>query len=765
VKKLFFLLTFLIVTLSLKSTTYYIDPAGNNSHTGLISSPWLTLAYACAHTTSGDIIHVNAGTFTETVQCTKAVGVSIEGVGVTSHIISQVVFTRSGDLTGAAIMCSSASEGTNDNSHISGIWLDGNYYAGSTGSSSATGNDGIFVQRRSNVKIFNCTISGFYLNGIALHGSTIYAQPSIYATGNEIHDCIITDNGNEDSTWGGGGNIEIGGQGDGTLIHDNTISCIGRQNHGLINGNNLSGAYHNEGVKFYNNLCYKNEQESVWSFHIEMWNTDGGMEAYGNTFNGGDTGIDIAGDWSTKGSYAYSWYVHDNLFTGNYLTSHEKKIGIDIENGTQQDIWIYRNHFYQKHAPFNITNGDDASVVIQRVWIAYNIMESCGYGVPGGYQVINNIHLPGDMTLTDFYFCNNVIIGEADAYYIGFDIDNAGTITNMYFRNNIIVNFLHSFGWLYVANAGSMNGLYVNNNIQYNNSNSNDPLLTGNSVSNYSYTNATKTAPPFVSSTDFHLTAARNGVAVSFPITWADYDGNTLASPPEMGVYEYGTISAPTVTTTAASNIAQTTTTSGGNVTADGGATVTARGVCWGTSANPITSGSHTSDGTGTGTFASSIIGLTAYTIYHVRAYATNSQGISYGSDVQFTTSAAITIPVVTTTAITSITITTATSGGTISSDGGSTVTAKGVCWGISTNPTTSGNHTSDISGTSTFTSAITGLTAGTVYHVRAYASNGVGTAYGSDVRFTSAVVTSISPVTHNGVPVISGGKILIITR
>jgi len=65
---------------------------------------------------------------------------------------------------------------------------------------------------------------------------------------------------------------------------------------------------------------------------------------------------------------------------------------------------------------------------------------------------------------------------------------------------------------------------------------------------------------------------------------------------------------------------------------------VTARGVCWSTSVNPATADSKTSDGTGIGAFASHITGLTPGTTYHIRAYVTNSVGISYGSDVSFTT-------------------------------------------------------------------------------------------------------------------------------
>jgi hypothetical protein len=94
---------------------------------------------------------------------------------------------------------------------------------------------------------------------------------------------------------------------------------------------------------------------------------------------------------------------------------------------------------------------------------------------------------------------------------------------------------------------------------------------------------------------------------------------------------------APAVITLAASNITLTAASTGGIVTADGGTAVTARGVCWSSSANPTTADSHTVNGTGTGTFTSSITGLTPGAVYHVRAYATNRIGTSYGSDVTFT--------------------------------------------------------------------------------------------------------------------------------
>ena len=68
--------------------TFYISPSGVDGASGTSSSPWKTLAYACAHATNnGDLIHVKAGTYTETAQCNLAVGVSIEGDGAANSII------------------------------------------------------------------------------------------------------------------------------------------------------------------------------------------------------------------------------------------------------------------------------------------------------------------------------------------------------------------------------------------------------------------------------------------------------------------------------------------------------------------------------------------------------------------------------------------------------------------------------------------------------------------------------------------------------
>jgi hypothetical protein len=202
------------------------------------------------------------------------------------------------------------------------------------------------------------------------------------------------------------------------------------------------------------------------------------------------------------------------------------------------------------------------------------------------------------------------------------------------------------------------------------------------------------------------------------------------------------TPTAPTVSTSPVTDITQTTATSGGNVISDGGATVTARGVCWSTSPNPDITGNHTTDGSGAGNFVSYLTGLTPNTLYYIRAYATNSVGTGYGNELQFSTLPNTTLPVVTTSPVTDIAQNTATSGGIVTSDGGATVTARGVCWSTSSGPTTSGNHTTDGSGTGSFVSYLTGLTPNTLYYIRAYATNSIGTAYGAELTFTTLSAT-----------------------
>jgi len=196
----------------------------------------------------------------------------------------------------------------------------------------------------------------------------------------------------------------------------------------------------------------------------------------------------------------------------------------------------------------------------------------------------------------------------------------------------------------------------------------------------------------------------------------------------------------PTLTTTAITAVTGNSAAGGGNVTVTGGADVTARGICFGLNPAPTIADSKTSDDKGPGEFTSSLTALKGNTTYYVRAYATNSAGTGYGPEVSFKT--LVDLPVVTTAAVSGVTKTEAVSGGEVTYDGGGTVSARGLVWSTNANPTTADTQIDGGIGTGAFVSNLTGLTMYTVYHVRAFATNSAGTAYGADVEFTTLANT-----------------------
>jgi hypothetical protein len=144
---------------------------------------------------------------------------------------------------------------------------------------------------------------------------------------------------------------------------------------------------------------------------------------------------------------------------------------------------------------------------------------------------------------------------------------------------------------------------------------------------------------------NFKVNTGTSGSAI---ISWSDVPTQRELSnnKPEIipCTYNNGSITiqdiavVPSVTTSTVLPTSPNTATGGGSITSDGGAPVTDRGLCWSTSLNPTIANLITSDGTGTGAFTSAIAGLSGGVTYHARAYAKNSAGTGYGSDVSFTT-------------------------------------------------------------------------------------------------------------------------------
>jgi uncharacterized repeat protein (TIGR02059 family) len=558
----------LCFSLTVSGATYYISTSGSDSNNGSSSSPWKTLAYACSKvTTSGDIIYVNAGSYTETTQCNLSVGVSIVGASKTASIIKCDYYSArtGGDVIHAAIVLNQA-EGTNGNQSISNLTLDGD---------NLTGGLAILVRGLSNVTIHDCIIKDFFIGGLTFHANgSIYSQPNTYATGNAVYNCTISNCSNVNGVnstynptgWNKNGCIEFTGQ-DGFIVHDNTFTLTSRA--AGLNGDTFQGGSFCKGFQMYNNISTRLPDEGIngLSYHWETADTQGGFQIYNNQFYGGEQSIDLAAnpdgqDGHYKNSYAYTFYIHDNYFENNpnEPTSNNSTC-ILLEDENVNDVIITRNHFYKQPVVFGMDATNGITNSYNNIMFSYNILEKCGWQVGNTDKFIVRITNNGAGTFNNISFYNNVITGDQLTAMIGFLIKPSGTINNLNIKNNIL-EYCKYQSWLDVQNSGTINGLHADNNILYNNINNNDPLFSGNSVSNYTLLNDIKTDPLFVSSTNFHLQSGSPAIGKGLAITGltTDYAGTALANPPSIGAYESGSaVSTPVVPVYQSSTVANAT--------------------------------------------------------------------------------------------------------------------------------------------------------------------------------------------------------------
>ncbi len=215
---------------------------------------------------------------------------------------------------------------------------------------------------------------------------------------------------------------------------------------------------------------------------------------------------------------------------------------------------------------------------------------------------------------------------------------------------------------------------------------------------------------------------------------------------------------APTLANPSYSNLASRSVTLSDTISNFGSpSTINSRGFCYGTSSSSLNT---CLSGSSTNPFSLSLTNLNPGTTYYFKGYATNSAYLTgYSSTSSFVTPAEA--PTVTTSNVSNISPTSAQSGGQITSVNGSPISASGIVWGLSSNPTVSSYLGKTADGTSSASSPwisyITGLSQGTTYHVRAYATNGAGTSYGSDVSFTTSYQNYALTVSKTGSGTISG--------
>lgn len=198
----------------------------------------------------------------------------------------------------------------------------------------------------------------------------------------------------------------------------------------------------------------------------------------------------------------------------------------------------------------------------------------------------------------------------------------------------------------------------------------------------------------------------------------------------------------PQLTTVEVTGIDYTTATTGGDLAHNGGSEILECGVVYSVTDTP-----SIENNTGkmiaalvAGKFTCTLNDLTRETNYNVRAYSRNAVGVGYGSMLSFFTAPRIDLPQVTTAEATEITQTSASTGGSITNTGGADITECGVVYSTTPGPDIDNNlgKTTDILTDGSFTSALSNLTPGTAYIVRAYARNPAGVAYGNEVILTT---------------------------
>jgi uncharacterized repeat protein (TIGR02059 family) len=344
------------------------------------------------------------------------------------------------------------------------------------------------------------------------------------------------------------------------LIYNNTVEQKSRASG--LNGEMLNMIW-NKGVKIYNNTFNRNNYDAKnWNFFSEIFFTEGGMEVYGNTFNGSATldFVDVR-----KGSYTFGLKIHDNKFyvpTQVPVNEHGIQAINFEERGAVQDVHVYNNHFKNVNTGVQFdglaTNVDkiliSGKIRMDRIYVSYNLFENIG-NTTNNYSSAINIKPEGSTTnlvWDNIHINNNTIIsGATYKAYAGILFETGGAMSNVYIRNNIIkgvntypVYFSHNF-----ASTITGSTFFVQNNLYFSNAH-NSIGYNGITISGINVSTPTPADPLFVSASDFHLLTGSPaiGKGVSIAGMVSDITGNAVKNPPSIGAYESGSSSPATIT-------------------------------------------------------------------------------------------------------------------------------------------------------------------------------------------------------------------------
>ena len=522
---IFILLFYCVTSFATKKyiATTSASPAGNNGNSGTIASPWLTLQYACTQVHSPDTIFVTAGTYIENTVCTKNLGVSIVGAGVTS------IITTTNTSSYAILSCFSGSEGVSDNCSISYLLFDGQSRAAASA---------IRITALSNIKIHHCTFNNFYLYAIRWTGKVSGAgAPTIFGTGNTFHDCYINNCGGWQAPSDGSGDFNYGGQ-DGMTIYNDTIvnttyisSCL--KFDGIGFGYNKNTNIYNS--KFWNPIYTGTD----WPITLELWNDLGGNKIHDCQIS---SGIDLNGCRATGAAYSYD--IYNNVIGRSVITNYAGEYGITHEHGTgvrvMDGVIIRQNLFqnldygiyYYLKTGKRITNCTAYSNLIINCGIN-NVGGSQGYGIYFAFQSTSD-------TMNNIKIINNTITAKTSGLgntQYGIGIPDNAKARNIAIKNNIISGFF--VAPIYGSGSGTLDTLSIQNNDFYNCGNANSPKYVTIVPTNNTTSNNLIQIPKFANTSrfDLQITSALiyKGISTSYT---TDYASHLFNRNPTIGAYE-----------------------------------------------------------------------------------------------------------------------------------------------------------------------------------------------------------------------------------
>ena len=392
-----------------------------------------------------------------------------------------------------------------------------------------------------------------------------------------------------------------------------------------------------------------------------------------------------------------------------------------------------------------VRNSAGALIVNQNVNFKFNVMLNSSTSLP----VFSETH----MAPTDDLGQVNLVIGTGTATIGTFSTINWGT-------GNYYLGIELNTGAGYVAMGTTQllsvpYALYANSsgNAQTPTPNLAAVLAVNNSANNTKITNLANPIDAQDATNKVYVDAiVPNGILPGDIMMWNGTD------------WDLSSNLLPKINTTQASSITSNSCQVGGEIISIGGSNIIRKGICYSEQIFPTLADTKIYDTSSNNSFSLAIQSLASGVSYHLKSFAENSFGITYGQEITLTTLPAL--PSLTTTPVTSISNITAISGGNITNDGGGAIISRGVVWATTANPTITSNIGITTNGTSvgTFTSYLTGLTSATLYYVRAYATNSLGTAYGNEISFSTLpgiatlTTTEISQLLYNSVT--TGGNI-----